>query len=77
MAFLRIQMVHSTSSSMHKSIIIIYTFICTQYLALYNEFIDNTQIERFSLTACPVHEVSGTKKLYGFHLTYSVKIDNF
>ena len=27
-----------------------------------------TQIERFSLT---------TKKLYGFHLTYSVKTDNF
>ncbi len=22
-----------------------------------------TQIERFSLTACPVHEVSGTNKL--------------
>ena len=36
-----------------------------------------TQIERFSLTACPLHEVSGTKKLYGFYLTYSVKTDNF
>jgi len=26
-------------------------------------FVDITQIERFSLTACPVHEVSGTNKL--------------
>jgi len=44
---------------------------------IFYQLLIKTQIERLLLTACPVHEVSGTKKLEDFHLTYSVKIDNF